>query len=60
MLNDPNLNLDEKIWTIKNKIADVREYISSDFCTNCIAMYNELKTLEQQLRDLENERHRQS
>lgn len=60
MLNDPNLNLDEKIWAIKNKIADVREYISSDFCTNCITMYNELKILEQQLRDLENERHRQS
>jgi len=60
MLNDPNLSLDEKIWAIKNKIADTREYISSDFCTNCVSLYNQLKTLEQQLRDLENERNRQS
>lgn len=53
-------NLDEKIWEIKNKIADVREYISSDFCSNCIEMYKQRELLEQQLKELENERDRQS
>ena len=53
-------NLDEKIWEIKNKIADVREYISSDFCSNCIEMYKQRELLEQRLKELENERDRQS
>ena len=48
-------NLDEKIWEIKNKIADVREYISSDFCNNCIEMYKQREVLEQQLKKLEQE-----
>ena len=52
--------LDTKIWEIKNKIADIREYISSDFCVNCIEMYKERELLEQQLKELENERNRQS
>jgi hypothetical protein len=56
----PNQNLDEKIKKIKDKIADIREYISSDFCTNCIEMYNQRKILEQELKDLEDERNRQS
>jgi hypothetical protein len=51
-------SLEEKIWEIKNKIADIREYISSDFCTNCIEMYKRREVLEQQLKDLENERNR--
>lgn len=49
-------NLEERIWKIKSKIADVREYISSDFCCNCIDMYNQIAILEQQLKELENER----
>lgn len=53
-------NLDIKIWEIKNKIADVKEYIVSDFCTNCVEMYKQRELLEQQLKDLENERNRQS
>ena len=51
-------SLEEKIWEIKNKIADVREYISSDFCTNCIEMYKQRELLEKQLQELENERNR--
>ena len=53
-------NLDVRIWEIKNKIADVIEYISSDFCTNCVEMYKQRELLEQQLKELENERDRQS
>lgn len=49
-----------KIWEIKNKIADIREYISSDFCVNCVEMYKQREVLEQQLKDLEHERNRQS
>ncbi len=58
MLNESDL--DVKIWTIKNKIADIKEYISSDFCTNCVEMYKQRKVLEQELKVLENERNRQS
>lgn len=53
-------NLEERIWEIRNKIFDIREYISSDFCTNCIEMYKQRESLEKQLKELENERNRQS
>jgi hypothetical protein len=53
-------NLDVKIWEIKNKIADIREYISSDFCNNCVTMYKKREILEKELRALEDERNRQS
>lgn len=56
MLNDPSL--DEKIREIKNKIADARDYISSDFCTHCATTYEQLEKLEKELQDLENERNR--
>jgi hypothetical protein len=55
-----NQSLDEKIKNLKDKIADIREYISSDFCTNCIDMYKQRTLLELELEQLENERHRQS
>lgn len=55
-----NPKLDEKIWEIKNQIADIREYISSDFCNNCVEMYRQKHILEQQLKDLEDECNRQS
>lgn len=51
-------SLDEKIWEIKNKIADIREYISSDFCTNCVTMYKQKEVLEKELKELEDERNR--
>jgi hypothetical protein len=55
-----NHELETKIWEIKNKIADIREYISSDFCNNCIEMYKQREIWEQKLKELENERDRQS
>lgn len=58
MLNESDL--DVKIWTIKNKIADIKEYISSDFCTNCVTMYKQRAVLEKELKELEDERNRQS
>lgn len=57
-MNPNENNLEEKIWEIKNKIADIREYISSDFCTNCIEMYKQREILEKQLKELEDERNR--
>lgn len=53
-----NQKLDERIWEIKNQIADIREYISSDFCNNCVEMYKQKELLEKQLQELENERNR--
>ena len=55
-----NQSLEEKIRNLKDKIADIREYISSDFCTNCIDMYKKRTLLELELEQLENERNRQS
>lgn len=52
--------LEEKIKEIKDEIADTREYISSDFCTNCVSMYDKIKILELALAELQNERNRQS
>ena len=51
-----HLNLDERIKKIKDRIADCRDYISSDFCKRCDEIHNEIKILEQELIDLENER----
>lgn len=51
-----NLSLEEKIQKLKDRIADSREYISSDFCTNCINIYKQIEDLQKQLNDLENER----
>lgn len=48
----------EKIKSLKDKIADAREYISSDLCTHCVSVYKEIEILEQQLKELENERNR--
>jgi hypothetical protein len=45
--------IDMKIWEIKNKIADITEYISSDFCTNCVQMYKQREVLEKELKELE-------
>jgi len=52
----PNENLEEKIRRIKDRISDCQDYISSDFCTQCVEMYREIHSLEQELKILENER----
>jgi hypothetical protein len=51
-----NETLDEKIKKIKDKIAECRDYISSDFCVRCSEMYRRIDELEKVLRVLENER----
>lgn len=51
MLNE-NLSLEEKIRNLKDKIADARDYISSDLCTHCVNVYKEIDILEQELKDL--------
>lgn len=50
-----NQNLEERIRNLKDKIADARDYISSDFCIKCVEVYKEIANLEQQLSDLQNE-----
>lgn len=54
------LNLNEKIKNLKDKLADIRDYISSDFCERCIEMYEQRDKLTKELKDLENERQRLS
>lgn len=54
----PNLN--EKIKDLKDRLADIRDYISSDFCEQCIEMYRQKDKLLDELKVLENERDRQS
>lgn len=49
MLNE---SLEEKIRKVKDRIADARDYISSDLCTQCVSVYKEIALLEQQLKDL--------
>jgi hypothetical protein len=55
-----NQSLEERIRKLKDKIADIREYTSSDFCKNCVEMYKQRSLLEIELEQLENERNRQS
>ena len=53
-------SIEQQIKDLKDKIADVREYIGSDFCTNCVEMYKQREILEKELRALDDERNRQS
>lgn len=48
----PNENLEEKIKSIKDRIAECRDYISSDFCMRCTETYKEIARLEQELKGL--------
>lgn len=48
-------SIEQQIKDLKDKIADVRDYISSDFCTNCVEMYKQREILEQKLKKLEQE-----
>ena len=51
-------NLEETIRKLEDKVADIRDYISSDFCKKCIHLYDEIRFLEKQLEYLKNERNR--
>jgi len=50
-----NQNLNEKIRDLKEKIHECKDYISSDFCRNCVDMYKKIEQYEQEIKDLENE-----
>ena len=50
-----NENLKNRIEIIKNDIADIKEYLNSDFYLNCIRLHNKMLDLEKQLKVLENE-----
>ena len=39
-------SIEQQIKDLKDKIADVRDYIGSDFCTNCVEMYKQREILE--------------
>lgn len=49
------MNNQQKIRELKEKINECRDYISSDFCQNCMSMYAKIEQYEQQIRDLEKE-----
>lgn len=42
-----------EVREIKDRIADLKDYISSDCCKSCVNYYKEIETLEQQLKELE-------
>lgn len=45
----------EECFEIKNKICDLRSYISSDFCTNAKEIYQQIKKLEEKLKIIEDQ-----
>jgi hypothetical protein len=38
---------------IKEKIDELMDYISSDFCQSCLNYYKEIEVLQQRLKELE-------
>lgn len=44
---------EEKIRKLKDQIADCRDYIVSDFCTNCVEMHKKIKEYEEQIKEIE-------
>lgn len=47
-----NENIDERIRKIQDKIEDARDYISSDFCSYCMNVYEEIRLMEEELQKL--------
>lgn len=43
----------KRIQNLKNEIDDIKEYLSSDYCKQCLKMYGKLQDLESELKDLE-------
>lgn len=54
MIPRPNESHEEKIQRIKDRIADARDFLSSDFCTQCTYVLEEIKELEKTLNELMN------
>lgn len=46
---------EERIKKLQDQIAECRDYISSDFCYQCMDMYEKIKEYEKQLNDLQKE-----
>jgi hypothetical protein len=42
-----------EIKQIKEKIDELMDYISSDFCQSCLNYYKEIEILQQRLKELE-------
>lgn len=52
MNNHPN---QKRIRDLKEQISECRDYISSDFCRNCMDMYKRIEIYEQELKYLEDQ-----
>lgn len=51
-------DLEDRIWNVKLQIYEARDYLNSDFCSQCSKIYATIHNLEQELIELENERNR--
>lgn len=45
--------IQQKIIDIKNKIADSKDYINSDFCENCMFHYKKIDEYKKELQIFE-------
>lgn len=55
MINQPDEEeRRKKISDLKDKIADCKDYINSDFCENCIYQYKKMEEFKQELNRLLN------
>jgi hypothetical protein len=48
-----NPNQNDQIRELKEKIAEIRDYISSDFCKSCFNYYKQIEDLEKRLSELQ-------
>ena len=46
------------LTNLKNQIHEAKDYLISDYCTQCSRVYANLYNLEQELIELQNERDR--
>ena len=51
-------DLEDRIWNLKNQIYEAKDYLISDYCTQCSRIYANLYNLEKELIELQNERDR--
>jgi hypothetical protein len=52
MINLSNEEIRKKISDLEDKIHDCKSYISSDFCTSCTEMYNNIHKYEAEIKAL--------
>lgn len=46
-------NKEKELRELKEKIAELKDYIASDFCKTCERYYNDIETLENKVKELE-------